>query len=199
MAHAKESCAKPFTTEDIPNMKLASRNIRIVLKNPRVPRHQRRGGEAKDLPEGKLPRHERQHRPEWFESYVAAGRVGLARLIRQKSLGVLGVVVTDRRAFLYLRLTLDDRFSHLEGHGPRILFSRGPQDSGGFPHLFCAIRKRPAPPFVESRVCSFQDSIDFARRHFLETLQHLTRGWIDRLYVHRTLLIKGKPRLRVSL
>ena len=137
------------------DLERAARHVGGVLQNPRVPRHERRGGEAKDLPEGKVPRHDGEHRPQGIKSYVAAGCVGLPRLIRQKSLCVLRVVVTSPRTLLHFRFPLHDRFSHLEGHGPRIFLLPFPQDSGGFPHPFRALSEGTFTPFAKRRLCSF--------------------------------------------
>jgi hypothetical protein len=99
---------------------------------------------------------------------------------------VLCVVVTSPSTLLCFGFTLDDRFSHLEGHGPRIFLLPVSQDSGGLPHFLRALSEGTFTPFAKRRLCSFQDPIDFARRHFLKGFQHLARGWIDGLDIHET-------------
>src|SRR5439155_721296 len=103
--------------EDPLDLERAARHVRGMLQDPRIARDERRGGEAEDLPEGKVPRHDREHGTERVEADVAPACVGPAGLRGEELLGVLGVIVAAPGALLDLRLALRDRLSHLERHG----------------------------------------------------------------------------------
>src|ERR1700683_4433158 len=50
----------------------ATRDVGRVLEQHDVPRHHRGNGHANDLPEGEVPRHDGQDRPEWIIADVTA-------------------------------------------------------------------------------------------------------------------------------
>ena len=110
---AKEIFRKSRVAEDFLDFERAARHVGSMFQDSRVPRHQRRGGEAEDLPKRKVPRHDGQYGTYRIESHVAARRFGLARLVGQESFAVLSIVVTGPGALLHFRFTLDDRFPHL--------------------------------------------------------------------------------------
>src|SRR3989454_8528921 len=53
--------------EDAFDLERATRHVGGVLQEPRVPRDERRRGEAKHLPEREVPRHDREHRSDRLE------------------------------------------------------------------------------------------------------------------------------------
>src|SRR3989441_12803703 len=56
-----------------------------------------------------------------LEANVTPGGVRLARLLGEKGLGVVRVVLTAPGALVDFRLGLNDRLAHLEGHRARVL------------------------------------------------------------------------------
>ena len=69
--------------EDFLDRQRALRHVRGVLEHRHVAGHQRRRGEAEDLPEGEVPRHHRQDRPHRLVADERLLRVGLHRARRR--------------------------------------------------------------------------------------------------------------------
>jgi hypothetical protein len=72
----KDAVGSAGTPEHILDGEGALRNVRRVLEKPDIPGHERRRRESKDLPEGKIPWHDRQDDAE--------------RLVEHEALSVLG-------------------------------------------------------------------------------------------------------------
>ncbi len=64
--------------EDLLDRERDTGDVRGVLEQSGVAGHQRRGGEAEHLPEGEVPRHDRQHGAQWLVADPAA-RAGRPR------------------------------------------------------------------------------------------------------------------------
>ena len=88
-----------------------------------VPGHQRGRRKSKDLPEGKVPRHDREDRTQRLEALLRAARVGRDGLRSEVTLGVLDVVATPGGALLDLAHSGLAQLAHLQRHqaGERIL------------------------------------------------------------------------------
>ncbi len=138
-----------------------------MLEQAHVARHQRRGGEAEDLPEGEVPGHHRQHRAERVEAHQALRGVGLDRLLGEEALGVLGVVVADPGALLDLGLGLDDRLAHLAGHQLGQLALAPAQQGGGPGQTPRALGEGGAAPGLEGLSGPLQTLLDSARAQLL--------------------------------
>ena len=90
-----------------------------MLQQTDVPRHQRRGGKAKHLPEGKIPGHHREYHAERLKMDEALRGIRFDHLIGEMFLGILGVIAANQRAlFCFLHRGLDG-LAHLQGHHAR--------------------------------------------------------------------------------
>ncbi len=132
--------------EDLLDRQGAVGDVRSVLQEPDVAGHQRRRGEAEDLPEGEVPGHHGEDRPERVVADEAAGGVGRDRLLGEEALGVLGVVPADRGALLGLSDAGADGLAHLEGHATAPLGLARLENLRGLRHPGRALGEgRPAP------------------------------------------------------
>ncbi len=83
---AHRSVRESGVAEDLLDGKGAAGNVRGVLQQADVARHQGRGREAEELPEREIPRHDGEHRPERVVADEAAGGVGDDRLLSEETL-----------------------------------------------------------------------------------------------------------------
>ena len=120
-----------------------------MLQHGRVAGHEGRSSETNDLPEGEVPRHDREDHAEWLERHKAPPRVRLDRLIREVLDRVLRVMVATHRALLYLSASLGDRLSHLLRDQPRVAVRALAQELGEPPHAAAALGDGPAAPGLE--------------------------------------------------
>ena len=88
-------------------------NILGMLQQGRIAGQHGRNKETKNLPERKVPRHDRQHRTERLELDLAQSCLGLCRLRRKVGRAVLGEVARGRCAFANFGNRLLQRFAHL--------------------------------------------------------------------------------------
>ena len=130
----KRAVGKARATEDVRDRQGALRHVRSVLEQTNVAGHQRRRGETKNLPEGKIPWHDRQHNPQRLKVHVAFRGVSFDDLIREMLLCGLGVIATNPGALLgFLRGGLNG-LSHLGRHQPRVVILFIFQDLGDAQH-----------------------------------------------------------------
>src|SRR5204863_3463728 len=94
----KNSFVESSATEQLFNRQGTLRNIGGVFEKSDVSGHQSGRGKSKDLPERKIPRHDRQHRSHRLIMNVAAARVRLRDFVFQKAFGVFGVVAASALA-----------------------------------------------------------------------------------------------------
>ena len=142
--HAEEPVRRARVAEDALHLERATRRVGRVLEQQRVAGHQGGGRRPHDLPEGKVPRHDREHDAQRPEGDVAA-RCVRRRVLRRQHLGaVVGEVVECPRALLDLGARLDDRFAHLANRGHRERVALRAQARGA-PHA-TARRDRRATP-----------------------------------------------------
>src|SRR5207244_7378769 len=132
----------------------------------------RRGGEAEDLPEGKVPGHDGQDGPERVEADVAAARVGPAGLRGEELLGVLGVVLAAPGALLDLPLALRDRLSHLERHGAGVRGLLRAQHARRIADRPCTLLDRPSPTVEEGMVDVLEDAFCIRRSELCYGIYH---------------------------
>src|SRR5438270_360318 len=87
-----------------------------MLEQAHISGHQSRRREAKHLPEGKIPRHDREHGPERLILNIAFGRVRLNHFVSEISACILGIKATNPDTFLDFLHRRLNRFSHFGGH-----------------------------------------------------------------------------------
>ena len=130
----KRAIGKTRAVEDVCDRQGALRHVRGLLEQTNVAGHQRRRGETKDLPERKIPWHDRQHDTQRLEMHVAFRSVSFDNLICEMSLGVLSVIATNPGALLdFLHGGLDG-LSHLSRHQPREIVLLDFKDFGDAQH-----------------------------------------------------------------
>ena len=161
-----------------------------MLEDGRIAGHQGGCGEAEHLPEGEVPRHHGEDRAERLEANVTPGGVRLARLLGEKGLGVVRVVLTARGALIDFGLGLNDRLAHLEGHRARVLSPARSKDARGFAHPLRPRREGCRPPLEKRRVRGREESVEVFSRGFLEGLQDVAGRGIDGLDAHRVFLMR---------
>ena len=128
----------------------ALRNVRRVFEQADIARHQRRRGETEHLPEGKIPRHDREHGADWLVTHITAPRVGRNALIGEKALGVLRVESATADAFRYLLDSCAQELSHFERDDPREPFFFLLEQLGGGEHPLRALGERRSTMLLES-------------------------------------------------
>src|SRR2546426_320241 len=138
----------------------------------------------RSLPEGKVPGHDGEDGPERIEAHVAAGGVGLARLLGEERLRLVGVVFARPGALLDLGLALNDGLAHLERHQPGVVRLARAQRRRGLPHALGARGVPRVPPLEKGRVRGREDPLDVLPRVLVEGLEDLTRCWIHGLNRH---------------
>jgi hypothetical protein len=148
-----------------------------VLEQPGVAGHQRRGGEAHRLPQGEVPRHHRQHRPQWTVDGVGPagvdrGRVG-GGLIGQEALGVLGVEPAGGGALGRLGLGRGQRLAHLGGHHRGYAVALGVEQVGGGPHPGGPLGEAGAAQHLEVTGGPADAQVDLGLGHRVEPLHNL--------------------------
>ena len=126
-----------------------------MLQEHAVARHQRWGRSADHLPEGEVPRHDRENDTERIigdERFFAAEVDGLVQKI---FLRVVGEPVAVEGAFPDLGKTVGQRLSHLFGHQSREFAFARAKDLGGLVEKGGAWRssRGASLPFQESLVC----------------------------------------------
>ena len=116
-----------------------------------IARHQCGRRKAKHLPEWKIPRHNRQHSTQRLKSHPTSTAFHIDVSVREKSLGVVGVVAAGRRAFLCLGDSSLDGLPHLERHQATELAALRIENSCGLAHATRAIGEGSPPVLL---VCS---------------------------------------------
>src|SRR5258708_40257625 len=87
----EQGFGKTGAADNFLNLQRALRNVRSMLQQPNIARHQRRRDKTKYLPEGEVPRHDGQDRTNRKIAYKAALRSSLHNFVSQKFLSVLGI------------------------------------------------------------------------------------------------------------
>ena len=95
----KHPCRETRLGEHLLNGGGAAGHIGGMFEHCHIPCHEGGGGKAKDLPEGKVPGHHRQHNPQGLIAHKALTTVGLARYILQKAWCLFSVKAADPSAF----------------------------------------------------------------------------------------------------
>ena len=95
------------------------RNIGGVLEDADVACHQRGRSEPHRLPEGEVPRHDRQYDAEWLIAHICAtgaNSFGVGLLVGEHGGAVVGVVAKALRALQFFCLGRGEGLAHLLGH-----------------------------------------------------------------------------------
>src|SRR5947209_3774034 len=129
-----------------------ARHIACVFQYRRIAGHQRRRGEAEDLPERKIPWHDRQDHAERLEGDERFRAAEIDLLPRQETPSVIGEIIASRRAFLDFGAPVGDRLAHLLRHQRGELILLAAQDSSGFLHHARALGIGAPAPFWEGAV-----------------------------------------------
>ena len=146
--------------------------------------HQAGRGETKDLPEWKIPWHDRQHDSQRVEGDETLDRIRLRPLLRKEALGVFRVIVAVERAFLDFGDPLLYRLTHLLRHQARVAARAGAKNIGGSAHQGRALGEWSPTPFEEGFVRFCDGLLDRRGRHFLIGFQHLAGSRVDGLHRH---------------
>ena len=151
-----------------------------MFQDPHVAGHQRRRGEAEDLPEGKIPRHHGQHRSDGLKLQVACAGAGVQWFVRQQSLAVFGVVAAGQRALGGFGSGCADRLAHFEGHdAPQAVFFLF-QDAGRGREPAGAGSERRVPVRAISGIGARQRGVHLGVGEGVEGAQGLAGGGVDR-------------------
>ena len=128
----------------------APRNAGRVLQQDGIPRHDRRRGRPKNLPEREVPRHDGQDRPQRAVAPVGLGRtLDLHGAVRKEVRTVVGVVVAHPSGLFRLGDPLSERFAHLFGHESTPLRRTIAQDRTDAPEDFGPLPVGRFPPTQE--------------------------------------------------
>src|SRR5581483_1996092 len=180
----KNSLWKTGAAEDVFNCERALRNVRGMLEQTDISRHQRRRGETEDLPEWKIPRHDREHGPEWLITNEAPRRLRLHRFVFQKTFGILRVESTTARAFLDLGDRIAQELPHFHRDDAREFFFLLFEQRCHRDHQERSLLEWFAAPFREGVDGALQASLDFGRVVRCKVFQLLARCRIDRRNRH---------------
>ena len=113
---------KSRTRKNFLDLERALGNIRCMFEQPDIARHQRGRDKTEDLPEGKIPRHDRENRTKRLIMDVALRGRSLNCFIGQKALCVLCIVAAGPCAFNRLLNCRTQRLPHFHRHQPPKLF-----------------------------------------------------------------------------
>ena len=118
----KQRRERPFRiagpSEQVLQRQRGLRDVRRVLEQADVADHERRRGEADDLPQREVPRHHRQDRPQRLVAHEAPTGRRLDHLVGQQRLGVLGEPAHRVGALRRLALGRGERLAHLRRQHP---------------------------------------------------------------------------------
>ncbi len=124
----KAAFGKAGPAEDLFDGQGALRDVGRMLEQSHVARGQRGSGEPEDLPEGEVPRHHGEDRPDRLVDDQAAIGAGLDHFVGQEALGVLGIIAAAPGALHRLVHRRLQGLAHLQHHQlaePLFLDSRG--------------------------------------------------------------------------
>ena len=186
---AEEAFRKTGPLHDLLDGEGAAGHVGRVLQQARVARHEPRGHEAKDLPEGEVPGHHREHHAEGNERDEAAAGVGGDGLRPQETLGLGRVVFAHPCAFLGFGPPLGEGLSHLDGHELRQCFLALAQKLGGAAQGKGPIGERRLTPGQEGLMRGRQSFGDLAPRRLGVLVDQLIIRGIDRLQGHSAVIL----------
>jgi hypothetical protein len=150
-----------------------------VLEQPRVASHECGRREAKDLPEGEVPRHHREHDADRLIEDEAFPVLGGNVAAREMLLGVLRVVAAGGGALRRLLHRRANRLAHFSGHQASKLTAFLLEQLGGLCHNERALRERRPAPAAPRLMRRREARFDLLGRVRLDRRQQLTRGWVD--------------------
>ena len=139
--------------------------------------------ETNDLPERKVPRHDREDDPEGLERDDAPPRVRANLLVGEVAGGAPREMLGAERAFLDLGLRLVDRLSHLERRQARVPVGARSEERGERAHRDCSFRDGPVAPLDERVVGVGQGHPDLIGAERVERRDDLSGRRIYRLYL----------------
>ena len=150
-----------------------------MLEQRRIAGHERRRGEADDLPEREVPRHHREDDAERLVRDVALLRRRLHDLGGEEPLRVLGEELAAQGALLDLGLGLGDRLAHLERHEARVAIASFAQQRRETVHRHGTFGERARAPRDERVLRAGDRVLDLLSCVRVERAQDLVGRWID--------------------
>src|SRR2546430_1371063 len=180
---AQQALGKTGLSEGLLDRERALRHVRRVFEDGCVAGHESWRRETKDLPERKVPRHDREDDPERLESDDAPPRVRANLLVGEVAGGAPREMLGAERAFLDLGLRLVDRLSHLERRQARVAVGALSEERGERAHRDCPFRDGPVAPLEERIVGLGQGHLDLGRRERVEPRADLSGRRMYRLYL----------------
>ena len=156
--------------------------------------HERGRGDAVDLPERKIPRHDGEQHAQRLIGDVAVGRCAGGVLVGEIGRAVGGVEIATERALLDFGECLRDRLAHLRRGQSGKLNATAMQLAGERPEPGRALRKRRASPQGEGPPGPRHHQRALPRRVFAVGAQFFSRGGIQSGNGHE-LRIRGLARM----
>jgi hypothetical protein len=170
---------KSGAADDVFDGERALRDVGCMLEQADIAGHQGRSGEAEDLPEGEVPRHDGEDGSDGLVTNIAAAGAHVDSFFREQALAVFDVVAAGEGAFGGLGARGSDGLSHLEGHGAgEGVFLRF-EDVGGGREPAGAIGEGSAAVGAKRRMCARQAVIDLRSGQGIERAQGFTGGGVD--------------------
>ena len=168
-------------------------HVRAVFQQADIARHQGRAKKPEDLPEGKVPRHDREYDAQRIPAHVAVVAFGRDGLFLQNACGVIGVVAAADGAFEHFAAGGEQRFAHLGGEQGGKLFHLVLENAGQLAHAQRAVLERDLAVVEECLVGDGDFGLDGLGRKRLKAAEDFAGGWIDGLNGHRTRSIPLSP------
>ncbi len=122
---AEDILGEPGEGEDLLDLQGAAGDVGRMFQQPGISGHEGRGGEAEDLPEGEVPRHDGKDDAQGTMGDVGFAGVAGNNLVGKKILGVVGIEITASGAFVDLGPPLNNRLAHLQRHGAGVTVGVG--------------------------------------------------------------------------
>ena len=157
----------------------AAAHIGGVLEQSGISGHQGRRREAEHLPEGEIPRHDRQHDPDRIEAQVAQHGLGLHPFGRQEVFCVIGIIAAQPGTFGDLAARFGNGFSHFQRDEAGEFFLPFVQKFGGTSQGCGAFGNGGFPPFQKGQVALIDSRHHFGVGRLSVAVEEFVRGGID--------------------
>ncbi len=149
-----------------------------MLQQSYVSCHQRRGRKSQHLPEGKIPRHHRQHSTERLVADVTAARRRFHDFVGKKFLRILRVIAAHPRAFRRFIDRRPESFSHFRRHHPPETFFFFFKYLRRLQHHLRSLAERHVPVSPKRIRRRLQLHLNLRVRQRFECFLHFSGGWV---------------------
>jgi hypothetical protein len=156
-------------------------HVASVFEECYVARHERRSGEAEDLPEGKVPGHDGQNDADGIVAKIAVSMVAVDVLGSKDALGIFGVVAAASGALFYLSARGSEGLAHLGGDEGSQLFEIRLQQSGEAAHPEDALIERFPRVSPGGASSDREPRVERFGREGVEAAKDLSGGRVERL------------------